>query len=198
MAEGVIEIIIGGAAETKGSGGSSGSKEKSSEDIFSDKIQKLAHPINTAKGVAREGLESVLGKAGAAGALYFVGNAASTAYRLAKMELNRSFSLKENYLAQNKMTAFESEMGAIKGIASTMGSSIAMGAIAGSSFGPVGTVVGAVFGTVYGGVTSVMNVQIQKAETMERHNMQLNSTNAQTEFSASRAALVNGSRGTEY
>ena len=143
-------------------------------------------------------MESVLGKAGTAGALYFVGNAASTAYRLARMELNRSFSLKENYLAQNKMTAFESEMGAIKGIASTMGSSIAMGAMAGSNFGPVGTIVGAVFGTAYGGVTSAMNVQIQKAETMERHNMQLNSTNAQTEFSASRAALVNGSRGTEY
>lgn len=198
MAEGVIEIIIGGTAETEGSGGGSGSKEKSSEDIFSDKIQKLAHPINTAKGAARKGLESVLGKAGAAGALYFAGNAASTAYRLARMELNRSFSLKENYLAQNKITAFESEMGAVKGIASTMGSSVAMGAMAGSSFGPVGTVIGAVFGTVYGGVTSAMNVQIQKAETMERHNMQLNATNAQTEFSASRAALVNGSRGTEY
>lgn len=198
MADGVIEIIIGGTAEMEGSGGGSGSKEKSSEDIFSDKIQKLAHPINTAKGAVRKGLESVLGKAGTAGALYFVGNAVSTAYRLARMELNRSFSLKENYLAQNKITAFESEMGAIKGIASTMGSSIAMGAMAGSSFGPVGTIIGAVFGTAYGGVTSAMNVQIQKAETMERHNMQLNATNAQTEFSASRAALVNGSRGTEY
>lgn len=198
MAEGVIEIIIGGTAEMGGAGGGSDSKEKSQEDIYLDKVKKIAHPVQSAKGVARQGLESVLGKAGVAGALYFVGNAASTAYRLAKMELNRSFSLKENYLAQNKMTAFESEMGAIKGIASTMGSSIAMGAMAGSAFGPVGTVVGAVFGTVYGGVTSAMNVQIQKAETMERHNMQLNATNAQTEFSASRAALVNGSRGTEY
>ena len=198
MAEGVIEIIIGGAAETEGSGGGSVSKEKSSEDIFSDKIQKLAHPINTAKGAARKGLEAVLGKAGTAGALYFAGHAASTAYRIAKMELNRSFSLKENYLAQNKITAFESEMGAIKGIASTMGSSIAMGAMAGSSLGPVGTVIGAVFGTVYGVASSAINVQIQKEEAMERHNMQLNSTNAQTTFSASRAALVNGGRGTEY
>lgn len=194
MAEGVIEIIIGGTAETEGSG----KKEKSSEDIFLNKVKKMAHPLGSLKGAAKDAVESLMGKASAAGALYFVGNAVSTAYRLAKMELNRSFSLKENYLAQNKMTAFESEMGAIKGIASTMGSSIAMGAMAGSSFGPVGTVVGAVFGTAYGGVTSAMNVQIQKAETMERHNMQLNSTNAQIEFSASRAALVNGSRGTEY
>lgn len=198
MAEGVIEIIIGGTAEAGSSGGGSGSKEKSSEDIFSDKIQKLAHPINTAKGIARKGVETLLGKEGAVGALYFVGHAVSTAYRLAKMELNRSFSLKENYLAQNKMTAFESEMGALKGIASTMGSSIGMGVMAGSKFGPVGMVIGAVFGTVYGGIASATNIQIQKAETMERHNMQLNATNAQTEFSSSRAALVNGSRGTEY
>lgn len=198
MAEGVIEIIIGGAAEAEGSGGGSGSKEKSSEDIFSDKIQKLAHPINTAKGIARKGVEALLGKDGAVGALYFAGHAVSTAYRIAKMELNRAFSLKENYLGQNKIAAFESEMSALKGMAITMGSSIAMGANAGSKFGPVGTIIGAVFGTAYGGVTSAMNIQIQKAETMERHNMQLNATNAQTEFSSSRAALVNGSRGTEY
>ena len=191
MAEGVIEIIIDGAAEAGSSGGGSGSKEKSSEDIFSDKIQKLAHPINAAKGAVQKGLESVFGKAVAVGALYVAGNAASTGYRIAKMELNRQFSLKENYLAQNKMAEFESEMGALQSAAKTFASNVALGASLG---GPVGAIVGAAFGTV----SNMVNIQIQKAETMERHNMQLNATNAQTEFSASRAALVNGSRGTEY
>lgn len=198
MAEGVIEIIIGGTAEMGGSGGGSNSKKKSQEDIYLDKVKKMAHPISSLKGLMGEAVESVLGKTSAAGASYFVGKAVSTAYRIAKMELNRSFSLKENYLGQNKLTALESEMGAVREMATSVGAGAVSGAMFGYKFGLAGIAIGAVGGSIFGAVTGAMDVLIQKEETMERHNMQLNSTNAQTTFSASRAALVNGSRGTEY
>lgn len=199
MADGVIEIIIGGNGDGSSSDDSK-KKEKKPEDIMVDAISKIAHPMKSAQSE----IKNILNSAGGAkavvglGAMHFVSNMSSTALRYAKMELNRSFSLKENYLAQNKVAAFESEMGAIKNIAGTIASNVGAGAALGAKGGPVGVAIGAVFGAVYGTVTSVMNIQTQKAETMERHNMQLNATNAQTTFSASRASLVNGGRGTEY
>jgi hypothetical protein len=105
--------------------------------------------------------------------------------------LNRHFSLKENYLAQNKMNMFNEQMGALKSTTSTIGSSIVMGAMAGG-------IPGAVIGGAYGVVKSAIDIDVQKGQKIEQYNMQLNATNAQTQFSASRAALVNGSRGTEY
>lgn len=193
MADGVIEIIIGGAAGTESSGKKEGNSE-TTENIFSDKVNKLLHPVSAAKQGVVDFARDTLGTAGGRATLYamaLVKNVVSIGYRIGKMELNRAFSLKENYLAQNAMTMLESEMGALQSAAKTFASNVALGASLG---GPVGAVVGAAFGTV----SNMVNIQIQKAETMERHNMQLNSTNAQTTFSASRAALVNGSRGTEY
>jgi hypothetical protein len=204
MADGVIEIIIGGADGGGGSAGGSGAlpnKEKKPENMIAKIIDMIRHPLKSAENVGMDYLKSYAsaGKvAAAAGAAYLVKDVAQGLWQYGNMELNRHFSLKENYLAQNKMTAFNSSMSALKGIASTIGSSTAAGAAIGFQAGPVGAALGAVVGMAYGSIKSVATIQIQKAEHMERHNMQLNATNAQTQFSASRAALVNGSRGTEY
>lgn len=196
MADGVIEIIIGGDGGGGSESGSqvSGRKEraKNPHDAFVNKLDSLLHPGQTAKSKLMQTLKDNPAQIAQAGAiLYMVKDMASTAWRYANMELNRSFSLKENYLAQNKMNMFHQQMGALKSTVSTIGSSVMMGAAAGGPWG-------AVAGLAYGVVKSAVDITVQKEQKMEQYNMQLNATNAQTQFSASRAALVNGSRGTEY
>lgn len=207
MADGVIEIIIGG-----GDGGGSGSsstmvsragqkKENKPENMLANIISKVRNPLQSTENAIMDFIKSNASGAtvaATAGAAYLVKDVAQGLWQYGNMELNRHFALKENYLAQNKTTAFNANMSAVKNIASSIGASTAAGAAIGFSAGPVGAAVGAVIGAVYGSIKSVANIQTQKAEHMERHNMQLNATNAQTQFSASRAALVNGSRGTEY
>lgn len=202
MADGVIEIIIGGGDGGSGSGGSGNKKtEKQPENVLAKIINKIRNPLKSAEDALMKFIKdnaSAGTVAATAGAAYLVKDVAQGLWQYGNMELNRHFSLKENYLAQNKVTAFNANMSAVKGIAATIGSSTAAGAAIGFKAGAPGAAVGAVIGMAYGTVKSVANIQTQKAEHMERHNMQLNATNAQTQFSASRAALVNGSRGTEY
>lgn len=198
MAEGVIEIIIGGASSTGGSSGSiesaNNGAENQIEETFNSAVNKLMHPMRSAKSGVVDAVGNLLGSKAAratTGVFTLVGNAAALALKLARTDLNRAFALKENYLAQNHMAAFSAEMDAAKSLATSLLSGAAVGFTTG---GPLGAIIGGISGAA----TSAINLQLQKGETIERYNMQLNATNAQTEFSASRAALVNGSRGTEY
>lgn len=199
MADGVIEIIIGsgeGGGTGSGGGGAARKKEKASNphEAFANKLDSFMHPIRTGQAELMKNLKQNLkpeNVAKASAAIFVIKDIASQIWRYGNMELNRHFSLRENYLAQNKINMFHQQMDSIKGVASSIGSSVAMGAIAG---GPVG----AAAGLIYGAAKTAIDVTVKKEQKMEQYNMQLNATNAQTQFSASRAALVNGGRGTEY
>ena len=115
----------------------------------------------------------------------------SLAYNTALMEMNRSFTLKEDYISQNKLTMFTQTVDTAKSILGATAS----GAIAGAR---VGGVWGAVIGAVVGGGMSMFNAAKTAAQTKETYQMQLNATNKQTTFGERRASLVNGGKGTEY
>ena len=72
------------------------------------------------------------------------------------------------------------------------------GGAAGLAGGPVGVAVGAIVGGIASTANTVFKMDTAKKQKIEQYNMQLNAVNAQTQFSASRASLVNGGRGTEY
>lgn len=196
MSDGVIEIIIGGDGSSGSGGGNSTRKEraKNPHEAFANKLDSLLHPVKSGQSELMKKVRANMqpenvAKVGAA--LYVVKDVASMLWRYGNMELNRSFALKENYMAQNKMNMFNEQMGTLKSSISTVGSSIVMGAMAGG-------IPGAIVGGAYGIVKTAIDIDVQKGQKIEQYQMQLNSTNTQTQFSASRAALVNGSRGTEY
>lgn len=107
----------------------------------------------------------------------------------ANIEMNRFFSLKEDYMSQNAVNMLKQEVSTIKSIAS----STLAGVMTGAKGGIVGMAVGGVIGTAYG----VANAVISKNQQIEQYNMQLNTINMQVSYGERRASLVNGGRGTE-
>ena len=207
MANGDIKITIIGSGDGSGSGESGGGrkkKEKTAADMMLDTIRKLMHPVQTAKATAEESAINVLGGSGKAEMVVglsakIVADVAQEAYSIAIMEHNRYFTLREDYIGQNKMNAIQTQIGTAKSLLSSIvGGAIAGGAIGVSSANPLGVAVGAVVGGVTSGVKAGLNLRVQRDQKIEQYNMQLNATNAQTRFMASRASLVNGGRGTEY
>lgn len=202
MANGDIKITIIGGGD--GSGGSDGGgrkkKEKTSADMMLDSIKKLLHPIQTAKESVMEtfsdsGTATMVVGLGAK----IVADVAQETYSIAMMEHNRYFTLREDYIGQNKMNAIQTQIGTAKSLLSSIvGGAIAGAAIGTSTANPLGVGVGAIIGGVTSGVKAGLNLKIQRDQKIEQYNMQLNATNAQTQFMASRANLINGGRGTEY
>lgn len=199
MAEGKITITI------LGEGGKG--KDKEIEDKTPDPgksvystLNKILHPLKTVEGAINTNVIQPMGK-GAVAAVGIgakvVSDALSTAYSLAMSEHNRYFTLTEDYLAQNKMNAIQTSINTTKSFLSSAASGAMAGAAAGLAGGPAGVVIGALIG----GATSIVKTGIEaenaKNAKIEQYNMQLNATNAQTNFMASRASLVNGGRGTE-
>lgn len=206
MAEGKITITIlgeGGDGSGKG-GGSSSKKEKTPAELISQTIQKLAHPLRSAGELAESSLIELLGGSGSVVAATAVtgkvlADAASTAYQITMMEHSRYFSLREDYIGQNKMSAFQSQMGTAKSLLSSIGSGAAAGATMGLASGNIaGVAVGAIVGGVSSAVKNIINARVARDQKIEQYNMQLNATNVQTQFMSSRASLVNGGKGTEY
>lgn len=206
MAEGKITItILGmGGSGSAGSGGSSGGAERDKKpaQMAMDTLRKFMHPLQTGESAIREGVTSLLGDSGGAIAAVGVGSkvlsdAVSTAYSVAMMEHNRYFSLREDYISQNKMNMFQTQVTTAKSILSSFASGVLSGAAAGAAGGAGGMAVGA----VVGGISSLVNVGVrleaQKKQKIEQYNMQINAINAQMEFMSSRASLINGGRGTE-
>lgn len=198
MAEGKITITILDGGDGKKE--EKEKKEKTPAQLQYEKLQKLAHPLKTAnseleksitlggKGLAMAGWAGMIGKEVLSNAAYY-----------AKMELNRYFTLKEDYMGQNTMSALQAYTDTTKSIMSSIGSTALQYASIGIATGNVaGVVGGAILGAVVGGVTSVAKARTETAQNIEQTNMQMNATNMQTQFSASRAGLVNGGRGTEY
>lgn len=204
MAEGKITItILGEGGGTKSSGSSSGGeKEKSPAQIAMDTLRKVMHPIQTGESALQDGLRSLMGDSGEAVAAVGVGSkvlsdAVSTAYSVAMMEHNRYFSLREDYISQNKMNMFQTQMSTAKSILTSFSSGVLTGAAAGAAGGIGGVVVGAAVGGVSSLINTGVRLEAQKKQKIEQYNMQLNAINAQTEFMSSRASLINGGRGTE-
>lgn len=203
--DGKITITILGGGEGSSSGGSSGSggggKEKSPAKLMMERIKKLLHPIQTVEGEIQNFLNDNLtgGQLAAVGiAAKVLKEAASTAYSVCLMEHNRYFSLKEDYIAQNKMNVLQTQISTGKSILSSIASGAFSGMAAGLAGGPVGVAVGAIVGSIASTANTVFKMDTAKKQKIEQYNMQLNAVNAQTQFSASRASLVNGGRGTEY
>lgn len=204
MAEGKITItILGEGGGEKSSGGSSGGKkEKSPAQIAMDTLRKVMHPIQTGESALQDGLRSLMGDSGEAVAAVGIGakvlsDAVSTAYSVAIMEHNRYFSLREDYISQNKMNMFLTQMRTAKSILSSFASGVLSGAAGGAAGGVGGVAVGAVVGGVSSLVNMGVRLEAQKKQKIEQYNMQINAINAQMEFMSSRASLINGGRGTE-
>lgn len=202
MANGEITITILGEGGA-GDGGTTGKKEKTPADLMREGLNKVLHPLRTAQEGVKDAVIDLFGGGSGATAAVGIGakvlsDALSTAYSIAMMELNRYFTLTEDYLGQNKMNAIQTQIGTAKSMLSSVGSGAAIGAAIGTVAGPGGVAVGAVIGAISSGVKTGILAKTERDQKVEQHNMQLNAINAQTNFMASRASLVNGGRGTEY
>lgn len=204
MANGSIKITILGSGDGSGTGGGQKKKEKTSGDIMMDNLKKIMHPIKTTTEGVEQSLIGALG--GGGGAVMAVGlgvklvsDAASEVFSIAMMEHNRYFTLREDYIGQNKMSMLQTQMNTSKALLSSITSGALAGAATGLATGnPLVIAAGAVIGGVSSGVKTGLDMRIQRDQKIEQYNMQLNATNAQTQFMASRASLINGGRGTEY
>lgn len=200
----IITILSEGGSGTGDGGGEKKKKEKSPADLMREGLNKVLHPIQTSvEGLKDATIDFLGGSSGATAAVGIgakvIGDALSTAYSIAMMEHNRYFTLTEDYLGQNKMNAIQTQIGTAKSMLSSIGSGAAAGAAAGAVTGNIGVMaVGAVIGAISSGVKTGIMTRAERDQKIEQHNMQLNAINAQTEFMASRASLVNGGRGTEY
>lgn len=182
----VIEIVSkdGGGVGTKSENKTKKptTKREDPNKLLAENLQALFHPMDTWEGEQSDKMQWGLSLAK---------QGFSLAYNTAIMEANRSFTLKEDYISQNKLTMFTQTVDTAKNI---LGGT-ASGAIAGAR---VAGVWGAVIGGVLGAGTSVFNAAKTAALTRETYQMQLNATNKQTTFGERRASLVNGGKGTEY
>ena len=204
MANGEITITIlgeGGAGD--GGGGTTNKKEKTPAELMREGLNKVLHPLRTAQEGIKDAAIDLLGGSGGATAAVGIGakvlsDALAMAYSIAMMEHNRYFTLTEDYLGQNKMNVIQTQIGTAKSMLSSIGSGAAAGMAAGMAGGPVAMAIGTVIGAITSGAKAVITTKMQTDQKVEQHNMQLNAINAQTNFMASRASLVNGGRGTEY
>lgn len=202
MANGEITITILGEGGS-GDGGATGKKEKTPADLMREGLNKVLHPLRTAQEAVKDAAIDLLGGSGGATAAVGIGakvlsDALAMAYSIAMMEHNRYFTLTEDYLGQNKMNVIQTQIGTAKSMLSSIGSGAAAGMAAGMAGGPVAMAIGTVIGAITSGAKAVITTKMQTDQKVEQHNMQLNAINAQTNFMASRASLVNGGRGTEY
>ena len=108
-----------------------------------------------------------------------------TTLNIAEMSLNRYFTLSEDYMSQNIYNNVKKSINKGMQLLKTTGAVATMAA--------TGNVVGAV---ATAGL-AVINEGIQYYSRMSNYYQALNATNYQTGFSATRAGLVNDSRGTE-
>lgn len=117
----------------------------------------------------------------------------STANQIIKGEinynLNRKYSLTEDYLAQQAKT---NTMRIMDQTINVVNSTVS-GAISG---GMIGNVAGAVIGGILGATSSIYSAVSERRSAGNQAYAQLNATNAQTSYSATRFGLTDGGRGT--
>lgn len=146
--------------------------------------------------VAPEGEEKVKAKTQKQGVSALGSIVANEAFKQAKTiiknlgtySLNRYFNLTEDYLSeqtmQNVVTAIEK--------VTSIGTTIAGAVTIGSSFGPVGIALTTTIATV----GRLINDGIEKEKRWQTARLAQNNANYNREFSAIRAGLIDGSKGT--
>ena len=190
MASGEITITI------LGQGGASSSKEreKTPSEIEQSKTEKLQNPLSSDGDI---GVSTIAGTFGKVVGL-IVYDEAQFLKTYALSEVNRYFSLTDDYISQNKLNELKTRINRFKTTNSAAVSGALKGAVAARRLGPVGQAIGAVIGAASGVRRSGLEARVERNVRKEQYDMQLNATNIQTNFMASRASLVNGGRGTEY
>lgn len=154
-------------------GGSSSSDGKSKEERESSLTSKLLHPIKSIEK-ATVGKNVLLNQA--------YQNTKSLVIQTASTSINRYFSLSEDYIMQNTVSNTMTTLNKVKGL----GQSVLLGAQIG---GPVGTF----FGLGAWGVSEFITNQANLSSYYEG----INAANYQTQYTRTRAGLVDNGRGTE-
>jgi hypothetical protein len=154
-----------------------------------NKAQKKAAEMYYSQGTSLDNLDSakkshfVHGFAKAAEvATNYVKSAANFAY-------NRHVTLQEDYITSQMKSNVEDSVNRVKGLAQNVWDGAKDGA-------KVGGVVGAIIGGVAGAIDYGSQQYIEYQQRMSNYYQQLNATNFQTNFDASRLGLI-GSSGTE-
>lgn len=154
--------------------------EKDTNGELKKTLETLLHPIQSAE-------KSLLGKNAL---VYQAYNQAKSLVSVSiTSTLNKRFTLKEDYLAQNTYNQIKSNISKVSGVYT----SIIGGAIIGANLGPVGAGIGAVIGATGYGLSNFISYQ----NTLSSYNQTLNANDYSTAFSRTRAGLTNGGRGTE-
>lgn len=109
--------------------------------------------------------------------------------KAAKSEINRYYTLREDYLSQRTIENVNVALNKVQ----TLGSSVLNGASAGSFVGGAGIIAGVVVGAASWGINEIIGIR----NAGSNYYQQLNSTNFQTSFSQVRAGLIDNGRGTE-
>ena len=185
---------------------SENSVDKQAEDLAQSLIeikQFVDHPIGYALNKAKKKLgyeyelASTVGDSdwkkqvvGKYTAMELTSNAINVALQAAEFGFSRYCTLQEDYMSQQAINNVMGSINRVKGA----GSSVISGVLTGSKVAGVG---GAVVGGVVGAVSYGTQQYIQYQKKMSGYYQQLNSTNFETGFAASKAGLVNNSRGTE-
>lgn len=116
-------------------------------------------------------------------------SALNFATQSARFAYNRYITLNEDYITKQAVTNAMDSINRVK----KMGSSVINGMVTGAS---TGGVVGAVIGGVTSAIDFGVNQYFEYQQKMSSYYQQLNATNFQTNFDASRLGLI-GSSGTE-
>lgn len=154
--------------------------EKSSDGSLTKTLETLLHPIQSIE-------KATLGKNVLVYQAY--NQAKSQVATSIEITLNKRFTLKEDYMAQNTYNVIKSEISkTTSAYASVIG-----GAIIGSKLGGVGAIIGGAIGGIGYGISSVISYQ----NTLSSYNQSLNASNYAISFARTRAGLTNGGRGTE-
>lgn len=172
-----IEILN---SDEGGSNFDKGENTSTHSDNIDKTINKIMHPIKSAETIT-------IGKTVILNQAYQ--QAKQMLAQTIDLSLNRYYTLTEDYLGQTNYQNIKNTYGKVTGLAS----SIAGGAMTGGMAGPVGAVVGAVIGATSWGI----NQTIQNKANLSGYYQDLNAANFNTQFSRTRAGLVNEGRGTD-
>lgn len=153
-------------------------KSENKQESFN--LSNLAHPIKSIE-------KNTIGKNVIAYQAYSLVKQQIKA--VAMYEINKYFSLTENYTTQQ---SFNNALTAIGKVAS-FGTTVVSGAMMGSSMGPVGAAVGAAVAAV--GWTA--NESIQIYQRFDQQNRELATMNTQSQFQMTRMGLVDGGRNSQ-
>lgn len=157
---------------------SSKSTKGDGNEEFKANLTTLLHPVKTME-------KNVSGKNIVVNQAYQY--AKSAIKQMVMYEINKYYSLTENYKAQQDMSNALATIGKV----SNFGSTVAAGAITGAAGGPVG----AAFGAIVAAVGYAANEGIQTYQRFEQQNRNLATMNVQSSFQLTRMGLIDGGRG---